>query len=370
VPLVDLRAAFEPIRERVLAEIEAVLAGMQLRLGPQQRAFEREFAGYCGARDGVAVSSGSDALRAALLACGIGPGDEVVCPSLTFFATLEAVLHAGATPVLVDVDPETLTLDPEALAAALGPATRAVVPVHLYGHPADMDPILALAGERGLRVIEDAAQAHGARTRGRRCGSLGDAGCFSFYCTKNLGAFGEGGFVSSGDPEIAERVRQLRDHGRASKPDHEVPGFNWRMDEIQAAVLRIRLPGLDAANARRRRIAEAYAARLADLPLRTPRTRPGCEAVHNVYPIRVEARDELRAHLEREGVGTGVHYAVPAHRQAALRGRPHRLGALPVTERACRELLSLPIYPELRDEQVEWVADRVRDFFGAGSGRA
>lgn len=367
VPLVDLRAAFLPIREELLREIEDVLDGMELLLGPRQRAFEEEFAAYCEAAHGVAVSSGSDALLAALLACGVGPGDEVICPSLTFFATVEAILHAGATPMLVDVEADTLTLDPEEVRSALSPATRAILPVHLHGHPARMDPLLALAAERGLRVIEDAAQAHGARHGGRRCGSLGDAACFSFYFTKNLGALGEGGFVATRDAELAERVRLLRHHGHVSKFEHGIAGYNLRMDELQAAVLRIRLRGLDAANARRRQLAARYRELLEGLPLRHPEQREGCEAVFHLYAVRSRERDALREHLTRAGIGTGIHYPVPCHAQPALRDRPHRCGPMKVTEEACAELLSLPIYPELRDEQIELVAGCVRDFY-AGSG--
>ncbi len=362
VPFVDLRASLEPIRAELMGEIERILDGMELLLGPRQRAFEEEFARYCEAPHGVAVSSGTDALVAGLLACGLGPGDEVICPSHTFFATVEAVLHTGAVPVLVDVEPDTLTLDPAAVRAALTSRTRALLPVHLYGHPADMDPLLEIAAQHELRVVEDAAQAHGARYRGRRCGSLGDAACFSFYVAKSLGALGEAGFVATRDPDVAQRVRLLRDHGRVSRFEHAVLGANRRMDEIQAAVLRLKLPHLDRGNARRREIAERYRKLLDGLPLAFPTRREGCEPVHQVFPVRLAHRDGLREHLTRAGIGSGIHYPLPAHRQPALRGRPHRCGPTPETERACAELLSLPVYPELRDEQVQLVADEVRRF--------
>jgi dTDP-4-amino-4,6-dideoxygalactose transaminase len=368
VPLVDLRAAFLPIREEIFREFARVLDGMELLLGPQVRAFEAEFAEYLGVVHGVGVSSGTDALQVALRACGVGPGDEVIVPSHTFFATVEAVLHAGATPVFVDVEPETLTLDVRAIPAALSSATRAIVPVHLYGHPADMDPILEIARGRDLRVVEDAAQAHGARYRGRRCGSLGDAGCFSFYVTKNLGALGEGGFVATNDAGIAERVRLLRHHGHVSKFEHALAGHNFRLDELQAVVLRARLRRLDAANARRRELAARYRALLADGAARALAVRPGCESVHHVLPVRVPERDALRDHLAKRGVETGIHYARPAHLQPALVGRPHRRLPLPVTEAACGEILSLPLYPELRDEQCAYVAACVNEFLAGAPG--
>ena len=270
----DLKAAFEPIRDEVLREFANVLDNMHLLLGPNAVAFEREFTNYCGARHGVAVSSGTDALFAALVACGVGPGDEVIAPSHTFFATIEAIVHTGAIPVLVDVEPGTLTMDPAQAASAVTDATRAIVPVHLYGHPVDMDPILELARERNLRVIEDAAHAHGAVYKGRRCGSFGDAASFSFYYTKNLGAVGEAGFVTSKDAAVAEKVRLLRHHGHTSKFEHALFGHNLRMDELQAAFLRIRLRDLDHALDRRRANASLYAERLSGGAVETLQSRP------------------------------------------------------------------------------------------------
>ena len=360
VPLVDLRASLLPIRGRAFEEFDRVLEGMQLFLGPNVRAFEEEFASYCGVEHGVSVSNGTDALFAALRSAGIGPGDEVITTSHTFFATVEAIVHTGATPVLVDVEPETLTIDVNRIPAAITPATKAIVPVHLYGHPADMDPILEIASEHGLRVIEDAAQAHGARYRGRRCGGIGDAGCFSFYFTKNLGAVGEGGFVSTRDADLAERVRLLRHHGHVSKFEHAVCGFNLRMDELQAVVLRLKLERLDAANERRREIAAGYGSRLGDLPIRLPTSRSDCEHVYHLYTIRVDRRDRLRECLDEHGIGTGIHYKIPSHLQPALNDHPHRIHEMEVTEEACRRLLSIPIYPELTDEQLDYVARHLR----------
>ncbi len=275
------------------------------------------------------------------------------------------MIHTGATPVMVDVEPDNLGMDPEAVRAALTAATRAIVPVHLYGHPVDMDAILGIAREGGLRVIEDAAQAHGARDRGRRCGSLGDLGAFSFYFTKNLGAYGEAGFVTAREDSLAEQVRLLRHHGHVSKFEHALPGYNFRMDELQAAVLRLKLPRLEENNRRRRAIAARYDAALGGTGLRILRPRAEVEPVYHLYPVRTERRDALREHLERRGIGTGFHYAIPAHRQAALRGRPHRAGPMKVTEEACRTLLSIPMYPELTDAQVDHVIASVREFPGA-----
>jgi dTDP-4-amino-4,6-dideoxygalactose transaminase len=288
----------------------------------------------------------------------------VIVPSLTFFATIEAVIHVGAVPVMVDVEPETLTLDPGAAAAAVTRATRAMIPVHLYGHPADMDPLLDLARAHRLVVIEDVAQAHGARYRGRRCGSLGEAGSFSFYVTKNLGAFGEGGFVTTRDAAIAERLRLLRHHGHLSKFEHGIVGYNLRLDELQAAVLRLKLPRLEAGNARRRVLAARYRERFRGSPVRCVGTRPDCEPVHHVHPILVPDRDRLVAHLSAQGVGTGIHYKIPCHLQPALRAHPHRIGPMKVTEQVCGEMLSIPMYPELEDAQLEYVADQVLRFVG------
>jgi dTDP-4-amino-4,6-dideoxygalactose transaminase len=310
----------------------------------------------------MGMSNGTDALFAALLACGVGPGDEVIAPAHTFFATIEAIVHAGATPVLADVERDTLTLDPAAVRSALTERTRAIVPVHLYGQAADMDPILEIARERDLRVVEDAAQAHGAKYKGRRCGSLGDAASFSFYFTKNLGAVGEGGFVTTNDPAIAEQVRLLRHHGHVSKFEHAIIGYNLRLDELQAAVLRAKLPGLDAGNARRRAHAAHYDTLFAGSALRVPVCRPGNEHVYHVYALRAQRRDELAAHLGERGVGTGIHYRNPGHLQPALRSHPHRAGDMKVTVEACRELISLPMYPQLSEAQVEYVAAQVLEF--------
>jgi len=362
VPLVDLRAGLKPIKDELFAEFDHVLSRMELFLGRNVTMFEREFADFCQVEHGIGVSSGTDALSVALRALEIGPGDEVIVPSHTFFATIEAIVHTGATPVMVDIEPATMTVDPDRIAAAVSGLTRAILAVHLYGHPADMDPILAIARDRGLRVIEDCAQAHGARYKGRRCGSIGDAAAFSFYFTKNLGAYGEGGFVTTKNPEVAERIRLYRNHGHVSKFEHARIGFNLRLDELQAAVLRLKLRHLDENNRRRLAIARRYDALFADTPIRTLTPQPDCEPVYHLYPLLADDRDALNTYLQDEGIGTGIHYKIPGHRQPALQGHPHRCDDCPVTEDVCRSLVSIPMYPELTDAQVEFVADRVKTF--------
>jgi dTDP-4-amino-4,6-dideoxygalactose transaminase len=363
VPLVVLRAAFAPVREQAMREFEAILDRMDLFLGPNLRAFETEFAAHCEVEYGIGVSNGTDAVFAALKACGVGSGDEVIAPAHTFFATIEAIVHTGATPVLVDVEADCLTIDVEQARAALTPATKAIVPVHLYGHPAEMDPIVELARRRELWVVEDASQAHGARYKGRRCGSLGDVSAFSCYLTKNLGAVGEAGFIGTSNSEIAESVRLLRHHGHVSKFEHRICGYNLRMDEMQAAVLRLKLPGLDEGNRRRREIAATYRSRFAASPVRPLSSSSDAEPVFHVFAIRVPERDALRDWLTEQGIETGIHYLVPAHLQPAMQKSPHRHLTMKVTEQACRELLSLPIYPGLTDEKVDYVANAVLQFF-------
>ena len=362
IPLVDLRATLLPIQDELFKEFGAILERMHLFLGPNVQAFEAAFRAYCQVQHGVSVSSGTDALFAALRACDVGPGDEVIAPAHTFFATIEAIIHVGAIPVLVDVEPDTLTIDVDAVREAVTKATKAIVPVHLYGHPADMDPILQIAREYGLRVIEDAAQAHGARYKGRPCGSMGDAGCFSFYFTKNLGAFGEGGFITTADSTIAEKVRLLRHHGQVSKFEHAVVGHNLRMDELQAAVLRLKLPRLEADNERRRSLARRYDDRLSAHNVSVLKPRTDAQPVYHVYPIRTDRRDAMRDYLEQQGVGTGIHYKIPGHRQPALQRHPHRAGNMPVTEAACAQLLSIPIYPQLTHQQLDYVTDHILRF--------
>jgi dTDP-4-amino-4,6-dideoxygalactose transaminase len=350
----------EELEAEACEAIAAVLREGDFILGAPVGAFEEEWAAYCGTRFAVGTDSGLSALELALRAYGIGPGDEVITTANTFIATAFAVVHAGATPVLVDVDADTLTMDPARLEEAITPRTRAVVPVHLYGQPADMDAIVQVADAHGLVVLEDACQAHGARYRGRRAGSLGHAAAFSFYPAKNLGAFGDGGIVVTDDEEVAERIRTLRHYGQQVKNAHGVVGFNRRLDTLQAACLRVKLPRLDRWNDGRRLAAGLYDAVLGDTGVGTPSTASDVEHVWHLYVVRSQRRDELQAHLTTLGIGTGVHYPVPIHLQPACRGLGYAEGDFPVSEAAAREILSLPMYPGLDEHAVERVADGIR----------
>lgn len=341
----------EAHRSAIDAAIRRVLDSGWYVLGQEVSAFEREFAAYLGAEYAIGVNSGTDALHLALRALGIGPGDEVVTVSHTAVATLAAVELAGAATVVADIEPEFFTLDPAAFEAAITPRTKAVVVVHLYGQAAAMDAILEIAHRHGLKVVEDCAQATGARYKGRRLGTIGDVGCFSFYPTKNLGAIGDGGAVVTMDRDIADRVQALREYGwRGDRVSH-VAGINSRLDEIQAAILRVKLPFLDADNARRRAIADRYDAGLAGLVDR-PARRPGCEHVFHLYVVRLQNRDGVMQKMKSQGVAAAVHYAVAGHQQPAYRNRLAGRAALAETERAVGEILTLPIYPELNDAEV------------------
>jgi dTDP-4-amino-4,6-dideoxygalactose transaminase len=362
VPLVDLGAQHQGIKDEILAAIAQVLEEMQLFLGPNVRAFEEEFAAYCGAAHAVGVGSGTDALMLALRAAGVGPGDEVITVAHTFFADVEAIALVGAQPVFVDVEPDTYCLDPAALEACVTSRTRAVIPVHLCGQPADMAPILAVARRHGLFVLEDACQAHGALYQGRRVGTWGDAACFSFYCSKNLGAYGEGGALVTNDARLAATVRRLRDHGSERRYEHIDIGTNARLDEVQAAVLRVKLPHLDKWNERRAAVAAAYDAALAESGLELPVVRSDRTHVYHLYVVQSTRRDTLKAYLGERGVATGVHYPIPAHLQPAARTWSTGPGSLPVTERLAERVLSLPMYPELTTEQVAYVVEAVRAF--------
>ncbi len=347
IPFIDLRPQNDPLRSELEAALGRVLDSGAFTLGPEVEAFEAEFAASCGARHAVAVNSGTTALHLALLAAGIGPGDEVVTTPFTFIATACAIRYVGATPVFADIDFETRNLDPNAFAKAVTDRTRAVLPVHLYGLPADMDPILATAEQHGLAVIEDAAQAQGARYRGRAAGTLGALGCFSFYPTKNLGALGEGGLVTTGDDGLAEQLRLLRDWASREKYQHDFVAYNGRMDAFQGAVLRVKLTRLAAWNAERQRHAARYAERLEAIGLEPPREPPGCESVWHVYAVRVPERERVAAALREAGIGTGVVYPRALHLQPAFADLGLGPGSFPNAERAAAELLALPMYPGL-----------------------
>jgi len=362
VPFVDLKAQYRYIREEVHAAIQEVIDNTAFVLGPAVESFERDFAEYLGVEEVVGISNGTVALQLTLLALGIGPGDEVILPAHTFIATAEAVSHVGARPVFVDVRRDTGNLDFSRLREARTKRTRAIIPVHLYGQPADMSSILQFAAEEQILVIEDACQAHGARYRGRRVGSFGHAACFSFYPGKNLGAYGEGGAVATNDLELASRVRRLRDHGQTERYRHAEVGYNARLEGIQGAVLGVKLRHLDTWNAARRAHAALYDRGLAGSGIQAPITAHGCEPVYHLYVIRSEHRNALRAHLGEQGIQTGLHYPVPIHLQAAYSPLGHREGNFPEAEIWARECLSLPMYAELMPEQLEQVIQGVNSF--------
>jgi dTDP-4-amino-4,6-dideoxygalactose transaminase len=370
IPFVDLKAQYATLRDEIEPALTAALESMELLLGPNVRAFESEFARYCESDDAIGVGSGTDALYLALRACDIGRGDEVITVSNSFMATASAIVMTGATPVFVDVDPETQTLDPDKLQAAITLRTMAIVPVHLFGQMADMAPIVQIAQQHRLRVVEDACQAHGARYGGRRAGSIGDAAAFSFYMSKNLGAYGEAGAVTTSSSEIAERVRRLRDHGSERKYEHVDIGLNSRLDELQAVVLRAKLRHLDAWNSLRRRHAERYEEALRDLDLVLPITRHGAEHVFHLYVVQLPlgTRTEVQRILTEAGVATGVHYPVPIHQQPVMQRTVAGYTDLTTTEHLAPRILSLPMFPELQDAQIDAVAESLRDALARSAG--
>jgi dTDP-3-amino-3,4,6-trideoxy-alpha-D-glucose transaminase len=368
IPIFDLKAQYAALKDELDAAVAGVLASGWFIQGTEHAAFEEEFARYCEATHGVGVANGTDAIRIALQALGVERGDEVLTVANAGMPPVAAIREAGARPVFVDVDPATRNLDPSKIAEALTPRTRAVVAVHLFGHPADVDGIRAALDGTGVKLVEDCAQAHGARYRGRRVGSLGDAAAFSFYPTKNLGAYGDGGFIATNDPEVADRARLLRGYGWRKRYLSEVHGFNSRLDELQAAVLRVKLRHLDGANEERRRRARLYDEALAGVA--TPAEQPWAASVYHLYVVESEHRDALRAALDAAGVATDVHYPLPSHLQPASADLGVGRGALPVTERLADTVLSLPMYPELPIPHVERVAHEVgriaRELGGAG----
>jgi dTDP-4-amino-4,6-dideoxygalactose transaminase len=363
VPFVDLVRDHGPLVPEFERVFRAVVTQGSFVLGPEVKLFEQEFAAWHGVEHAVAVQSGTAALMAALAALGVGSGDEVITAPNTFVATVEAIAALGATPVLVDVEPRTLTLDTERVAAALGPKVKAVIPVHLFGQMADLGVLEELLSARGVPFIEDACQAHGATLHERMAGSIGRAGCFSFYPAKNLGALGEGGAVLTRDAQIAERVRRFRNHGGIAKYEHLEFGLNARLDSMQAGFLRVKLPHLAGWNERRRAVAARYAEGLSGLPLTLPIELPGRRHVYHLYVVRTPKREELASWLKERGIATGVHYPEPIHRLPAFRDRVRVEGSLAVAERAAVEILSLPMFPSMTDSEVDEVIHGVRSYF-------
>jgi dTDP-4-amino-4,6-dideoxygalactose transaminase len=365
VPYLDLKTQYQNIRPEIDEAIARVLDNCQFVLGSEVAAFEKEFATHCGAAECIALNSGTSALHLALLAAGVGPRDEVITVAFTFVASVAAVVYAGARPVVVDIDPHSFTIDPAAIEAVITPRTKAILPVHLYGQPADMDPIMEVARRHGLFVIEDAAQAHGAKYKGRSVGSIGDIGCFSFYPSKNLGAYGEGGAVTTNSAEYARTIRMLRDWGQDRKYHHLLRGFNYRMEGLQGAILRVKLGHLDQWTELRRAAASKYNRLLADCGVELPREMPWARHVYHVYSLRTKDRDALQAALETEGIQTAVHYPLPVHLQPAYADLGYSRGAFPQSERAAEEVLSLPLYPEITDTQIQKVAQALTNLVAA-----
>jgi len=360
IPLVDLQTQYATIKSEVMVAIEDVLEHMQLFLGPQTRQFEEEFAAFCGARAGIGVSSGTQALELALRACQVGPGDEVITVANSFIATVEAIALVGARPVFVDIEPETYMLDWRQLEAVVTERTRAIIPVHLYGHPVEMRPVLDFARRHGLRVIEDASQAHGTLYEGRPVGGLGDIGCFSLYCSKQLGAYGEAGICVTSDEGLAEQMRMWRDHGSKMRYQHEFLGANARIDEMQAAILRVKMRYLEQWNRARQAHAQVYTEQLSGIVAKTPLAQSWAAHTYYVYVVEVEERAAFRRALEVEGIATGIHYPLPIHLQPACAEYGYGRGSLPVTERVAERIVSLPMYPELTAEQLGKVIRAVK----------
>lgn len=361
VPFLDLKAAHDPLRDQLNAAIQEVIECSAFAGGPFVAKFEDEFAAFCSARHAIGVGNGTDALWLALLALGIGPGDEVITVPMTFMATAEAITYCGARPVFVDIDEGSYTLDPARLEQAITPRTKAIIPVHLFGQMADMDPIMEIAHRHGLYVIEDACQAHGAEYKGKKAGTIGDAGCFSFYPGKNLGAFGEAGAVVSNNPGLEQKIKILRDHGQVRKYQHTMIGWNGRMDGIQAAVLSVKLKHLDQGNARRRAHARLYDRLLEPLAeVITPRAAAYGVHVYHVYTIRVKARDAVLRVMADCGIACAIHYPIPVHLQEAYRSLGFQPGSFAISERCAEEFLSLPMFPELTAAQIEKVSRELK----------
>ncbi|MBL8230073.1 MAG: DegT/DnrJ/EryC1/StrS family aminotransferase [Bryobacterales bacterium] len=357
IPFVDLKTQYRSIQTEIEEAIRSVLETGEYILGTEVKNFESEFAQYCGAAEAIAVNSGTSALHLAMLAAGVGPGDEVITVPCTFTATVAAIRYTGARPVFVDIKPETYTIDPEQVERAITSRTKAILPVHLYGQMADMNPILSIARQHGLVVVEDAAQAHGAESEGRRAGSLGDLGCFSFYPSKNLGAYGEAGAIVTSNPEFARTARMLRDWGQSGRHQHVLRGFNYRMEGFQGAILRVKLRHLPAWIEARQKHGSQYSAWLEEAGFQAPQVRPGSTHVYHVYAMRVPDRAAFQELLTAQGIQTGIHYPVPVHLQEAHRDLGYAPGDFPHSEAVAAEEMSLPMFPELTEAQVRAVVD-------------
>ncbi len=369
VPILDLKAQYATIRDEVTRAISDVCESQVFALGPAVAQFEKNVAAYCGSKHAIGVSSGTDALLVALMALDVKPGDEVITTPFTFFATAGCVVRVGARPVFVDVDPDSYNIDPAGIEEKITEKTRAIIPVHLFGQLAQMKPIMDIARRHNLAVIEDACQAIGASQDGVKAGNFGDCGCFSFYPTKNLGGFGDGGLVTTNSDELAQRIRILRDHGQNPRYFYRVIGGNFRLDGIQGAVLNVKLKHLEHWNDARRRHAALYDRLLAGSPIRTPRIDGNNLSIYHQYTVTVPDRDALQTHLAENGIGSAIFYPKPLHVQDCFEDLGYREGDMPVTERLCREVLSLPMYPELQPEQVEHIAAMALKFYASKSGR-
>ena len=365
IPLVDLHAQYDSIRSEILAAVHAVFESSEFVLGRAVADFEATFAAWIGTQRALGVNSGTSALHLALLVAGVGPGDEVVTTPMTFIATAAAVDYCGATPVFVDVESDTLLLDPRSIEARISARTKVILPVHLHGLPADLDPMVEIATRRGLTLIEDAAQAHGAEYRGRKVGTIGHLGCFSFYPGKNLGAYGEGGAVTTDDPDHIRRISLLRDWGAERRYHHDIKAFNYRMDGVQGAVLGAKMPYIERWTQARRRLAARYDEHLTELGYRVPAAPADRRHVYHVYALRHGRRDELAHFLNERGIATGIHYPIPVHLQKAFAELGHEPGDFPIAERAANELLSLPMFPEMTVAQQDHILAALADWSAA-----
>jgi len=363
VPYLDLPAQIRSVRKEIDVALARALDNCSFILGPDVAQFEKDFAQFCGAQHALGFNSGTSALHAAMLLCGVGPGDEVITTPYTFIATSWAISYCGAKPVYVDIDAATFNLDPKLIEAKITPRTKAILPVHLYGHPFDVDAIQAICRKHNLPFVEDAAQAVGAKYKGKTVGALGDISCFSFYPGKNLGACGEGGALVTNNPAFAARAKSLREHGSTQRYHHDEVGYNYRMEGFQGAVLGVKLKHIAQWNAERRRVAQHYTELLAGTPLQLPHEADYAESAWHLYTVRTPRRDELKKFLDDNGIGNAVHYPIPLHLQKAYVSLGHKPGDFPVAEKAAREVLSLPLFPELTDTQIQRVVEVVKNFF-------